>query len=139
MSKNIRTIRLDRLQGRLGDVAYQLTRIHFSSLRPPPVWEPAVNAYRCETCLRICVDLAGIDRTDLELEFEPGRLTLRGQRALPEPSDSEGRPMQVLLMEIDHGRFERQVPLPACVDAARVEIKQCNGLLWIALPLLPHA
>jgi HSP20 family protein len=137
--KPIRTIRLERLQGQLGEVAYQLTKIHFSSFRPPSHWRPAINAYRCARCLRICVDLAGVDKSALDLELEPGQLTIRGQRELPEPSDADGRAMQVLAMEIDHGHFERRVHLPSSVDAARVTANQQNGLLWIHLPLLHHA
>jgi HSP20 family protein len=137
--KPIRTIRLERLQGQLGEVAYQFTKIHFAGFRPPSHWRPAVNAYRCERCLRICVDLAGVDQSAFALELAPGQLTIRGRRELPEPSDAEGRAMQVLAMEIDHGHFERRIELPAGVDAGRVTANQQNGLLWIHLPLRPHA
>jgi HSP20 family protein len=138
--KPIRTIRLQRLQGQLGDVAYQLTKIHFSGFRSPKShWRPAVNAYRCARCLRICVDLAGVDKSAIDLEIESGQLTIRGQRELPEPADAAGRPMQVLAMEIDHGCFERHIHLPSSVQADGVTASQHNGLLWIHLPLRPHA
>ncbi len=137
--KSIRTIRLQRLQGQLGDVAYELTKIHFAGFRPPSHWRPAINAYRCARCLRICVDLAGVDRSALDLEIAPGQLTIRGRRELPEPSDPAGRPMQVLALEIDHGNFERNIHLPSSVVADEVTATSQNGLLWIHLPLLPHA
>jgi HSP20 family protein len=137
--KNHRTIRLERLQGRLGEVAYQLTKVHFSGFHSPSHWRPAINAYRCARCLRICIDLAGVDKSAIDLELEPGQLTIRGRRELPEPTDAEGRPMQVLAMEIDHGHFQRRIHLPSSVIAAEVTANQQNGLLWIHLPLLPHA
>jgi HSP20 family protein len=137
MSKNLRTLRLQRLQGRLGDVAHQLTKAHFSCFRGPD-WQPAINAYRCEHCLRICVDLAGVDKDGIDLRLEPNRLLIRGRRDLPEPADSEGRAMQVLAMEIDHGQFEREILLPSCVQVDRVRAEQRNGLLWISLPLRHH-
>jgi HSP20 family protein len=137
--KTTRTIRLQRLQGQLGEVAYQLTKIHFSGFHSLSRWRPAINAYRCARCLRICVDLAGVDKDAIDLEFAPGQLTLRGRRELPEPADAEGRPMQVLAMEIDHGHFERHIHLPSSVRADGVTANQHNGLLWIHLPLLPHA
>ncbi len=136
--KTIRTIRLRRLEGQLGEVAYQLTKIHFSGFHSPSHWRPAVNAYRCARCLRICVDLAGVDKSAIDLELAPGQLTVRGQRELPEPGDAEGHPMQVLAMEIDHGHFERHIPLPSSVQPDGVTANQHNGLLWIHLPLLPH-
>ena len=137
MPKNPRAIRLERLQGQLGDVAYELTKVHFAEFRQPTQWKPAVNAYHCEHAIRICVDLAGVDRSDIHLEISPGLLTIRGQRELPEPTD-ENHLMQVLAMEIDHGSFERQIKLPSTVDRARVKAEQNNGLLWVHLPLRHH-
>ena len=139
MSKNPRKLLLERLEGRVGDLAYQITKVHFASLRPEHFWTPPINAYRCERCLRICVDLAGVDRDDLHLEVQPGKLTLRGRRELPEPNDADGRAMKVLAMEIDHGPFERQIALPSSVRHDRVHAEQRNGLLWISLPLRHHA
>jgi HSP20 family protein len=138
MSKPSHTFRLERLQGQLGHVAYEMTKVHFAGFRSPVAWQPSVNAYRCEHCLRICVDLAGVDRQAIELVLAPGRLTISGQRALPEPSRQEGHAMQVLAMEIDHGPFERLIELPRNVDPARVTAEQRNGMLWITLPLQHH-
>ena len=138
MSKPSRTFRLERLQGQLGHVAYEMTKVHFAGFHSPVAWQPSVNAYRCEHCLRICVDLAGVDRQAIELVLAPGRLTISGQRALPEPSRQEGHAMQVLAMEIDHGPFERLIDLPRNVDPARVTAEQRNGMLWITLPLQHH-
>ena len=137
MSKDHRTLRLQHLQGRLGDLAYQLTKAHFSEFRCPD-WQPAINAYQCETCLRVCVDLAGVDHDDLEITLEPGRLIIRGRRDLPEPADAEVSEMRVLAMEIDHGNFEREIPLPSSVQRQGVRAEQRNGLLWISLPLRHH-
>ena len=137
MPKNPRAVRLERLSGRLGDVAYELTKVHFAEFHPPTHWQPAVNAYQCEHCIRICVDLAGVDRSNIHLEIGPGLLTIRGERELPEPEDEHG-PLQVLAMEIDHGNFERQIKLPSTVDRTRVKAEQHNGLLWVHLPLRHH-
>lgn len=146
MPANVRTIRLRRLQGQLGEVAYKLTKVHFSGFQTVQCsWRPAVNAYRCASCLRICVDLAGVDKSEIDLRLEPGRLTLRGRRELPHPAGDEALAphhrtgLQVLAMEIDHGPFERQFDLPAEVVADRVTAESRNGMLWIILPLRPHA
>jgi HSP20 family protein len=132
------SIHLKRLHGRLGDVAYQLTRIQFSHFSSPKRWQPALNAYRCSECIVICVDLAGVERKSIDLRVEPKRLLIRGHRQPPEPEASENKPLQILVMEIDYGAFEREVILPSDVDRARVNAEQNNGLLWIYLPLLTH-
>ena len=134
-----RNIRLKHLQGQLGDIAFQLTKVQFSQFYVPHAWQPAINVYRYDGCIKICVDLAGVDKERIDLRVEPGRLVLRGRRAMPQPRESEGKCVQVLTMEIDHGQFEREVLLPADVEINEVSAAQDNGLLWISLPLQSHA
>src|SRR5438874_13813868 len=83
-----RTIRLRWLHGAVQDVTHQLAGLRFS--RPGPhAWRPAINAYRCEKCITICVDLAGAERSDIDLATEPQRLSIRGARGVPEPRGTE--------------------------------------------------
>src|SRR5205814_9780519 len=98
-------------------------------------WEPAINAYRCDKCIRVCVDLAGVERSRIDLTVEPERLIVRGVRDVPEPTHAEGRAVQLLAMEIDYGSFEREVLLPALVDINYVHVDQRHGLLSISLPV----
>ena len=130
----IRNIKLRWLHGALQDVTYELSRSQFSRFAPH-AWEPAINAYRCEKCIRICVDLAGVDRSLIDLTVEPRRVVIRGTRELPEPTDDEGCALQLLAMEIDYGPFIREVPLPAEVEIEEAHAEQRNGLLWISLPV----
>jgi HSP20 family molecular chaperone IbpA len=132
----IRTIKLRWVQGAFSDVSYNLTHLHFTQFAPQP-WQPAVNAYRGKESIRICVDLAGVDRSDIDIQIEPQRLILRGRREVPEPTDSEGRAFKTIAMEIDYGHFLRVVQLPAEVevDVDEAQAEQENGFLWIHLPL----
>lgn len=110
-------------------------RLHFSWFYPSEAWSPNINAFLCARELVVCVDLAGVERSALDLLIEPRRLRVRGQRKLPEPGTEEA-PLQTLAMEIDYGPFERELALPVEVDTARVTAKHRKGLLWIHLPLL---
>src|SRR6266704_6651520 len=130
----ISSIKLRWLHGALHDVTYELARSQFSQFAPR-TWEPAINAYRCEQCVRICVDLAGVERSQIDLTVEPRRVLIRGTRELPEPTHAEGRALRLLAMEIDYGPFEREIALPAEVEITEAQAEQRNGLLWIALPL----
>ena len=130
----IRNIKLRWLHGALHDITYELSRSQFSRFAPY-AWEPAINAYRCETCIRICVDLAGVERSLIDLTVEPRRVVIRGARKLPEPTHAEGNAVQLLAMEIDYGPFIREVSLPAEVEIDKAHAEQRNGLLWISLPL----
>jgi len=111
----------------LHDVTYELARSQFQFA--PHRWQPAINAYRCESCIRICVDLAGVERSRIDLTVEPQRVVIRGSRDVPEPTHAEGRAVQLLAMEIDYGPFEREVQLPAEVEVEEVHGEQHNGLL----------
>ena len=124
-----------QLQGRLRDIACQLTRVRYSSSPATEAWHPAINAYRCHDRILICVELAGVDRSEIQVRVEPRRVWLRGQRVPPGPRDAEGPPLQVFAMEIDHGSFEREIVLPVEVEPEQVQAEQREGLLWIRLPL----
>src|SRR6266478_6591952 len=128
----LRNIKLRWLRGTLGDVTYQVTRVQLWQAHK---WQPAINAFRCEGAVRICVDLAGVDKSSIELSVESQRIVLRGSREAPEPAGGGGRAVQVLALEIDYGPFEREVELPVEVDVEGAHAEQENGLLWIYLPL----
>ena len=129
-----RTIRLRWLHSSVQDVTHQIADLR-RSRSGPHTWRPAINAYRCEDCIFVCVDLAGVDRADIDLVIANQRLSIRGVRDVPEPSDEAGPTMQMIAMEIDYGPFERELRLPAEVEIGEVHAEQKNGLLWIHLPL----
>jgi HSP20 family protein len=129
-----RSIKLRWLRGTLYDVTSELARLQSSRIGVH-TWQPAVNAYRCDKCIRVCVDLAGVEPSGIDLTVESERLILRGVREVPEPTYAEGRAVQLLAMEIDYGPFEREVRLPALVDIEKVHAEQRNGFLWISLAL----
>jgi len=137
--EDIKGIHLRRLHGQLGDVVYQLTKVQFSRFGSKETWQPPVNAYKCTECIVICVDLAGVEKDRIELKVHPRRLLLRGFRRPPEPEDADKKPVQVLVMEIDYGSFEREILLPTDVDPDRVSAEQRNGLLWVYLPFRAQA
>lgn len=128
--KPTRNIQLRWLHGTLGDVS--VTRIHLWR-SAPQTWQPAINAFRCERGVRICVDLAGVEKSSIDLTVEPQRVVVRGSRNPPEPAGE--RALQLLALEIDYGAFEREIDLPVTVDVQRAHAEQENGLLWITLPV----
>jgi HSP20 family protein len=132
----VRTVRLRWVYGVPNDLLAGLGRLQFSQ-SSDRTWSPAINVYRCAKCLRVCVDLAGVERAEIDLHLAPERLVLRGTREVPEPNDLDGRALQLLVMEIDYGPFERVVPLPQDVDVEKAYAEQRNGLLWIHLPFRP--
>jgi HSP20 family protein len=126
---------LERLQRELGNIAFQLTSVHFARFGGAERWQPPVNAYRCADRFMVCVDLAGVDRSTVRVLAEQRRLTLRGTRPAPEPACDQPQAVQILEMEIDYGPFGRVLELPAAIDPTGVKAEYREGLLWIYLPI----
>jgi len=104
---------------------------------PSETWTPNVNLYETETCYLVCVDLAGVDKQEIDVVTEEHTLRIRGARPVPAPPDyaeAKQRCLRMHLMEIDHGSFCRSVELPDDVDRTEISAAHRNGLLWIELP-----
>jgi|UniRef100_UPI003782FB54 HSP20 family protein len=135
MSRNIRFTRIVSMTDQL---AAQLHGLHFASLRPPEArWRPDVNVYAYSSHIEVCVDLAGVIKQDIQVEVEPRRLVVRGERQPPDHGCESSSCCRILIMEITDGRFERVLEFPVVVDTERVIAKQDNGWLWITLPIIP--
>jgi HSP20 family protein len=76
-------------------------------------------------------ELAGIELSDLELSVDGRVLTLSGLRR---PPVAENAVYQQL--EIEHGRFRRQVDLGVDVDPDAATASYHSGLLRVELPLV---
>jgi HSP20 family protein len=121
----------------------QLQRGYFG-FSPGETWQPPVNLYETDDAYIVCVDLAGVDKSKIDIELLDQRLTIRGTRDVPTYDDAtdcapphEGqRPLKcrVHLMEIDHGGFARQVEVPVNVSRDRIAANYRNGMLWVELP-----
>ena len=113
---------------------YHLSRLRFTGA--VPTWQPAINVYRCDDCIRVCVDLAGVERSEIDLTVHARRLSIRGSRSVPESRGGKASTArQILAMEIDYGPFERTLEFRQEIDVPNVRAEQENGLLWIHLPL----
>jgi HSP20 family protein len=96
-------------------------------------WTPAVNLYEQADQYCVVVDLAGMQVEQVDLRAEKDVLVLQGERAAPQPPDACSA-MRVHLMEIDHGRFCREIELPSDVDVQRISASYRNGYLWVRMP-----
>jgi HSP20 family molecular chaperone IbpA len=130
---------LEHLERQLRALAGEFARVQTARFSAAPCWSPAINVYRCADRFVVCVDLAGVHKQDLSVQSEPRRLRISGHRLPPEPEVAAGCPLQVLAMEIDYGRFEREVRLPEAISPARARAEQREGWLWIHLPLEVHS
>ena len=75
-------------------------------------------------------DLPGVGRDDLDLSYQDGRLTIKGEVVKDEETKDEG----YYRRERHHGVFTRTVALPAEIDEDGIEATFTNGVLEVRAP-----
>ena len=80
-------------------------------------------------------ELAGVDPKDVEVRFENGVLTLKGERKL----EKEEKRENYHRVELNYGTFTRSFSLPGTVDAEKIRAESRNGVLTVTLPKKPEA
>ncbi len=98
-------------------------------------WMPNVDIFEDEEGLSLRFELAGIESKDVDIRFENGVLTLRGERKL-EHEDKRDKYHRV---ELSYGTFTRSFSLPGSIDAEKIKAESKNGVLTVLLPKKPEA
>ncbi len=98
-------------------------------------WTPACDIYEDEEAIRVRFELAGVDPKNVEVRFENGVLTLRGERKL----ENEDRRESYHRVELSYGTFTRSFSLPGTIDAEKIRADSKNGILTVHLPKKPEA
>ncbi|HET9554679.1 MAG TPA: Hsp20/alpha crystallin family protein [Anaeromyxobacteraceae bacterium] len=93
-------------------------------------WTPACDIYEDGEAVMVRFELAGVDPKDVEIRFESGVLTLRGERKL----EREEKKENYHRVEMQYGAFTRSFSLPATVDADKIRAESKNGVLVVTLP-----
>ena len=94
-------------------------------------WMPAVDIYETdghEVVLK--AELPEVNRDDINITFENGVLTIRGERKY----ENDVKRENFQRVERHYGSFSRSFTLPATVDAARIAATYKDGVLTIRLP-----
>ena len=81
----------------------------------------------------ILAEIPGVDKDDLDVEISSKAVRIRGDRFARHCSDNA----TYRLAEIQYGKFERILFLPAPIDPEVVSAAYQNGLLEIRLAKLP--
>lgn len=98
---------------------------------PESTWAPNTDVYLTGQSLVVNLELAGIKREDLRVSVEDNRLKISGHR----PDTTRVARCKFLMMEINHGAFERVIEIPSTYDLSRVQASYDNGFLKVEIPL----
>jgi HSP20 family protein len=94
-------------------------------------WAPPVDIYETdEHEVVIKVDLPDVKRDDINVTFEHGVLTLKGERKFEEDVNRDAFQRR----ERHYGTFSRSFTLPNSVDASRISAAYKDGVLTVRLP-----
>jgi HSP20 family protein len=98
-------------------------------------WTPACDIYEDGEEIVVRAELAGVEPKDVEIRFENGVLTLKGERKLEKEEQRENYHR----VELSYGTFTRAFTLPASIDAEKILAESKHGVLHIHLPKKPEA
>lgn len=84
-----------------------------------------------DTAYTVAVDLPGVDKKDIDIDFKDNALTISAKRdSFSDESDAKGN---LLSSERSYGRFTRQYQFPN-VNKDKISAKYEAGVLTITLP-----
>ena len=104
-----------------------------SQLDSRGLWFPALDVYETESAYVVELDLPGVHPENVDLSFEQGTLTIRGQRG-PTVKTPEKGELRVFSAERVSGSFIRSVRLPEYVDSEKIEATYDHGVLVVTIP-----
>ena len=117
------------------DAANKQWKWQFDEFSPNDSWAPSVNVYQVKRRVEVCIDLSGMDINKIDLQVQLGTLTVRGVRVAPDARKTAEEVCKILSMEIPHGPFCKEIPLPEQLDLSRIMTRYSHGYLWVTLPL----
>lgn len=93
-------------------------------------WVPPLDVRETEANFEVTVDLPGLEPDQVEVTFEDGLLTIRGQREFTKEVEEE----HYHRIERSYGSFARSIRLPRTADAEKIEASFDKGVLTVEVP-----
>lgn len=93
-------------------------------------WRPATDVYETADEISLAVEIPGVPEEDIDIELYPDAVVIDGYRS---PQLAGGDAIYHSL-EIRHGAFRVEVPLPSGIDVDQLSATLEDGILRIKLP-----
>lgn len=92
--------------------------------------EPAAEVAESDGEVTVKLEVPGVDKKDLHVSVADDVVTVRGETR----KETEEKKKNFHRQEIRYGAFQRAIPLPVEIDAARATAKLENGMLTVTAP-----
>lgn len=94
------------------------------------VWAPRTDLMETEDEYRIHLDVPGMSKEDLNINYQDNQLTVSGERQSDRTDEGE----EYVRVERSFGHFYRSFTLPQTVNADDIHATYDNGVLTISVP-----
>lgn len=101
---------------------------------PARAFIPPTDIFETDDALTIVMEMAGVDKKDIEISVDDGILGVDGRLDF---SKYEG--MQPLYTEYNIGHFRRSFSLPSKIDQGKISAEMKDGVLTLVLPKAEEA
>ncbi len=96
------------------------------------VWKPQMDIFETDENIIIQAEVAGVDKDDINIEVSTKAVKISGIRRICQPNPTAS----YRLAEIQYGRFERVMHLPAVIDVTKVSTHFNKGFLELTMAKL---
>lgn len=93
-------------------------------------WIPAAEIIEETNAYHINLDLPGVKKEDLKLEFKDGKLFVSGERKQPVKSETA----KYFRAERNYGKYTRVFRMPKSVQIDKISAELKDGELFITIP-----
>ena len=102
----------------------------------PSTWVPSVDVVEQADHYVFYADLPGVELNQIDVLFDEGQLTIKGERSVKQASEDEQDDEQNGFRRIErsHGTFQRKFRLPDAIDADNITAKSNHGVLEVRVP-----
>ena len=99
-------------------------------------WTPAVDIGEDRDNFYLRIDLPGMTKDDVRVNYEDGILTIKGER---KDEWQDKKELNVHRAERFYGRFERSFTVPRRILDSKIAANFKNGVLMVTLPKVEEA
>jgi HSP20 family protein len=93
-------------------------------------WRPVADISETDTEYLIKAELPEVKKEDVKVTFEPGMLTISGERRQEKKQKNENE----IRVESFYGSFSRSFSLPDNVDSKAIQAESKDGVLRVRIP-----
>jgi len=113
------------------DEVFHLVRPSFKNYEC--IWHPNIDVYESVEEVMVLADMAGLNKEELNIEVDRKKIKIAGVRKAIHLLKNA----RYCQAEIPHGRFERNIALPAPVDVQSAMASYADGILIVRMSKLP--